>query len=550
MRDTWNKAIKISDIRTEDRERFASLGIDFSSFSNCYILPGFADVHVHLREPGFLYKETIQTGTMAAAAGGFTDIFSMPNLDPCPDSREHLQVQLDAIRKDAKVHVYPYGAITVGEKGEQLADLRAMASDVIAFTDDGKGVASEDYMRQAMKQAKELGRIIVAHCEDESYPKESSESEWKQLKRDIRLVRETGCSYHVCHISTRESVELVRSAKAEGLDITCETAPHYLVLSRDDIEDHGRFKMNPPIKGKEDQVALLEALRDGTIDMIATDHAPHSAEEKAKGFSGSAFGIVGMETAFPVLYTHLVTKGKLTLQELIKLMHTNPRKRFGLPLNRHGLKEELEKGGVGTGVCGPRVRTITACQGSEVCPSGCIDTYTLAKELDARYFGRELPHKFKFGVTGCQNNCLKAEENDVGIKGGMNIAYKEDDCISCGVCVKACRQEALKMVDGKVELDAEKCNHCGRCVKSCPVDAWEGTPGYIVSFGGTFGNNIYKGEELLPLIPDKETLFRVTDAAITFFEKNANPSERFRKTLQRVGEEDFRKQLKEAYEGQ
>ena len=174
----------------------------------------------------------------------------------------------------------------------------------------------------------------------------------------------------------------------------------------------------------------------------------------------------------------------------------------------------------------------------------------LAKELDARYFGRELPHKFKFGVTGCQNNCLKAEENDVGIKGGMNIAYKEDDCISCGVCVKACRQEALKMVDGKVELDAEKCNHCGRCVKSCPVDAWEGTPGYIVSFGGTFGNNIYKGEELLPLIPDKETLFRVTDVAITFFEKNANPSERFRKTLQRVGEEDFRKQLKEAYEGQ
>ncbi len=311
MRDTWNTAIKISDIRTEDRERFASLGIDFSSFSNCYILPGFADVHVHLREPGFLYKETIQTGTMAAAAGGFTDIFSMPNLDPCPDSREHLQVQLDAIRKDAKVHVYPYGAITVGEKGEQLADLRAMASDVIAFTDDGKGVASEDYMRQAMKQAKELGRIIVAHCEDESYPKESSESEWKQLQRDIRLVRETGCSYHVCHISTRESVELVRSAKAEGLDITCETAPHYLVLSRDDIEDHGRFKMNPPIK--------------------------------AKGFSGSAFGIVGMETAFPVLYTHLVTKGKLTLQELIKLMHTNPRKRFGLPLNRHGLKEELEK---------------------------------------------------------------------------------------------------------------------------------------------------------------------------------------------------------------
>ena len=214
------------------------------------------------------------------------------------------------------------------------------------------------------------------------------------------------------------------------------------------------------------------------------------------------------------------------------------------------VKDDLAKGGCKPGVCGPRVRTVTACQGNAVCPSGNINSYDIAVKLNERYFGRELPHKFKFGVTGCQNNCLKAEENDVGIKGDMNIAYKEDDCISCGVCVKACRQEALKMVDGKVELDAEKCNHCGRCVKSCPVDAWEGTPGYIVSFGGTFGNNIYKGEELLPLIPDKETLFRVTDAAITFFEKNANPSERFRKTLQRVGEEDFRKQLKEAYEGQ
>lgn len=214
------------------------------------------------------------------------------------------------------------------------------------------------------------------------------------------------------------------------------------------------------------------------------------------------------------------------------------------------VKDDLAKGGCKPGVCGPRVRTVTACQGNAVCPSGNINSYDIAVKLNERYFGRELPHKFKFGVTGCQNNCLKAEENDVGIKGGMNIAYKEDDCISCGVCVKACRQEALKMVDGKVELDAEKCNHCGRCVKSCPVDAWEGTPGYIVSFGGTFGNNIYKGEELLPLIPDKETLFRVTDAAITFFEKNANPSERFRKTLQRVGEEDFHKQLKEAYEGQ
>ena len=343
MRDTWNTAIKISNIEAEDRGRLASLGIDFSSFSNCYILPGFTDVHVHLREPGFLYKETIETGTMAAAAGGFTDIFSMPNLNPCPDSRHHLQVQLDAIKKDAKVRVYPYGAITVGEKGERLADLKELAPDVIAFTDDGKGVANEEYMRQAMKTAKKLGKIIVAHCEDESYPKDSPESEWKQLERDIALVRETGCSYHICHISTKESVELVRAAKAEGLDITCETAPHYLVLSRENIEDHGRFKMNPPIKGEKDKEALLEALRDGTIDMIATDHAPHSEEEKAKGFAGSAFGIVGMETAFPVLYTHLVAKGRMTLQELIKLLDVNPRKRFGLPINRGGLTEELKK---------------------------------------------------------------------------------------------------------------------------------------------------------------------------------------------------------------
>ncbi len=343
MRDTWNTAIKISNIEAEDRGRLASLGIDFSSFSNCYILPGFTDVHVHLREPGFLYKETIETGTMAAAAGGFTDIFSMPNLNPCPDSRQHLQVQLDAIKKDAKVRVYPYGAITVGEKGERLADLKELAPDVIAFTDDGKGVANEEYMRQAMKTAKKLGKIIVAHCEDESYPKDSPESEWKQLERDIALVRETGCSYHICHISTKESVELVRAAKAEGLDITCETAPHYLVLSRENIEDHGRFKMNPPIKGEKDKEALLEALRDGTIDMIATDHAPHSEEEKAKGFAGSAFGIVGMETAFPVLYTHLVAKGRMTLQELIKLLDVNPRKRFGLPINRGGLTEELKK---------------------------------------------------------------------------------------------------------------------------------------------------------------------------------------------------------------
>lgn len=213
------------------------------------------------------------------------------------------------------------------------------------------------------------------------------------------------------------------------------------------------------------------------------------------------------------------------------------------------VKEKLAKGGVGTGVCGPRVRTVTACQGSEICPSGCIDTYTLAKELDERYFGRELPHKFKFGVTGCQNNCLKAEENDVGIKGGMTVECSHDDCIQCGVCVKACREGALSMEDGRIVIDRDKCNNCARCVKSCPTDAWKGTPGYIVSFGGIFGNHIYKGEQLVPIIRDKETLFRVTDAAISFFEKHANGGERFRLTLQRVGEEEFKKEIQAAYEG-
>ena len=234
-------------------------------------------------------------------------------------------------------------------------------------------------------------------------------------------------------------------------------------------------------------------------------------------------------------------------------VHTTSRQGIEIPFIKveqlAEVKEALAAGGVKTGVCGPRVRTVTACQGSEVCPSGCIDTYTLARELDERYFGRELPHKFKFGVTGCQNNCLKAEENDVGIKGGMEVKYIENACISCGVCVKACRSSALSLVDGKVILDASKCNNCGRCVKSCPTDAWEGTPGYIVSFGGTFGNSIYKGEELVPLIKDKETLFRVTDAAIEYFEENAKPSERFRKTLERLGEEGLKEKVQAAYNG-
>ena len=339
MRNRSGYCLKVKDIDMAERVRLESLGIDVSLFSDCYILPGFADVHVHLREPGFLYKETVATGTAAAAAGGFTDIFSMPNLNPCPDSREHLQVQLDAIEKDALVNVYPYGAITVNEAGEEMADLEDIAGDVIAFTDDGRGVASEEMMLEAMQRARALDRIIVAHCEDENYPKASSETEWKQLERDIELVRKTGCSYHVCHISTKESVELVKKARSQGLDVTCETAPHYLTISKDEIEDDGRFKMNPPIKSAEDRRALIEAVKDGTIDMLATDHAPHSAEEKSKGFAGSAFGIVGMETAFPVMYTHLVEKGIIDIDELMKLMYENPRRRFGLDVR--SLSEEL-----------------------------------------------------------------------------------------------------------------------------------------------------------------------------------------------------------------
>ncbi len=318
-------------LNMEEVEQVAkSIEIDLNSRFDLMILPGLTDVHVHLREPGFSYKETIKTGTLAAAAGGFTKILSMPNLDPVPDSREHLDIQLDIIEKDACVHVYPYGAITKGEKGEALADLEDIAKDVIAFTDDGRGVMSDDLMREAMIKAKELGKLVVAHCEDENFPRESSEAEFKQLARDLQLVRETGCAYHMCHVSTKESVELIRQAKAEGLDVTCETAPHYLVFSKETIEDHGRFKMNPPIKYEEDRQALLEALKDGTIDMIATDHAPHSAEEKAGGMAGAAYGIVGLETAFPVLYTHLVEKNVITLDRLIQLLTIEPNERFGL----------------------------------------------------------------------------------------------------------------------------------------------------------------------------------------------------------------------------
>ena len=320
---------------------------DIISFDNMYIFPGFADVHVHLREPGFSYKETIKTGTLASAHGGYTAVCSMPNLNPVPDSTEHLKKQLDIIEKDACIHVYPYGSITAGQKGEKLSDMEGMAKDIIAFSDDGRGVQSDEMMREAMLKAKFLGKMIVAHCEvndllkggyihDGEYAKEHghrgicSESEWKQIERDLKLVEETGCSYHVCHISTKESVEIIRQAKAKGLDVTCETGPHYLILDDSNLQEHGRFKMNPPLRGKEDRLALIEGIKDGTIDMIATDHAPHSKEEKGRGLENSLMGVVGIETAFPLMYTYFVETGIITLEKLIELMSINPRKRFGI----------------------------------------------------------------------------------------------------------------------------------------------------------------------------------------------------------------------------
>ena len=314
------------------------------------VFPGFCDVHVHFREPGFSYKETVASGSLAAAAGGYTDVCTMPNLDPVPDSVEHLSEQLDIIARDAVIGVHPYGAITVGEKGEKIADLEGMANDVIGFSDDGRGVQSDEMMREAMLRAKKLGKMIVAHCEvndllrggyihDGEYAQAHghrgicSESEWRQIERDLKLVKEIGCDYHVCHISTKESVELIRAAKAEGVRVTCETGPHYLILCDKDIQEHGRFKMNPPLRSESDRDALIEGVLDGTIDMIATDHAPHSVEEKSRGLEKSAFGIVGLETAFPLMYTHFVRTGRMSMEKLLELMVYNPRERFGLPLD-------------------------------------------------------------------------------------------------------------------------------------------------------------------------------------------------------------------------
>ena len=313
---------------------------------NAAVFPGFVDVHVHLREPGFSYKETIRTGTLAAARGGFAHVCPMPNLNPVPDSREHLEEQLEIIRRDAVVHVHPYGAITRGEKGETLADLEAMAPDTAGFSDDGRGVQSPELMRSAMAEAKRLNKIIAAHCEDNSllrggyihdgaYAREHghrgicSESEWGQIARDLELAAETGVKYHVCHVSAKESVQVIREAKARGVDVTCEVGPHYLVYCDEDLQEDGRFKMNPPLRSREDRAALIQGVQDGTIDMIATDHAPHSAEEKGRGLEKSAMGVVGLETSFAACYTHLVRPGLISLEKLVDLMHGAPKRRFG-----------------------------------------------------------------------------------------------------------------------------------------------------------------------------------------------------------------------------
>ncbi len=324
------------------------------------LLPGFCDVHVHFREPGFCYKETVETGSRAAARGGYTAVCTMPNLNPVPDSVEHISLQLEAVKRDAAIKVFPYASITVGEMGETLSDMENLAPLCIAFSDDGRGVQSDELMYKAMKKAKALGKMIVAHCEvnellrggyihDGEYAKAHghrgicSESEYEQIARDIELVRRTGVSYHVCHISTKESVELIRQAKRDGLDITCETGPHYLVFDDSDLKEDGKWKMNPPLRSKADREALIEGILDGTIDMIATDHAPHSAEEKSRGLEKSAFGIVGIETAFSVMYTHFVKTGIISLERLAELLSTNPAKRFKIDISKDFTVWDLEK---------------------------------------------------------------------------------------------------------------------------------------------------------------------------------------------------------------
>lgn len=334
---------RIVDISREIQQEGAAV----FSFNNMFVFPGFTDVHVHLREPGFSYKETIETGSMAAAHGGYTSICAMPNLKPCPDCLENLEKELEPIRKTAKVHVYPYATITKGELGEELSDIESLSKAAFGFSDDGRGVQNENMMLDAMEKVKENGSFIAAHCEDNSllfggyihdgeYAKKHvhkgicSQSEWKPIERDIALAKKTKCKYHVCHISTKESVELIRKAKADGVDISCETGPHYLTMNDSMLQEDGRFKMNPPIRSEQDRLALIEGIKDGTVDMIATDHAPHSSEEKSRGLEKSLMGVVGLETAFAVCYTKLVKTGVISLERLIELLSVNARKRFGI----------------------------------------------------------------------------------------------------------------------------------------------------------------------------------------------------------------------------
>ena len=354
-----------ADASVADGIRASFLSSSFSVYNSdryC-VFPGFCDVHVHFRAPGFSYKETVFSGSQAAARGGYTCVCTMANLNPVPDTPEHLHQQLDLIRENACIHVHPYGAITMGLKGEVLADLEGMAADVAGFSDDGKGVQADSMMRSAMEKAKALDKIIVAHCEvnellkggyihDGDYARQHghrgicSESEWVQIARDLELGEQIGCKYHVCHISTKESVNIIRKAKARGVNVTCETGPHYLVMDDSMLKEEGRFKMNPPLRSKEDRDALILGLQDGTIDMIATDHAPHSAEEKSRGLEGSAFGVVGIETAFPICYTYLVKRGIITLEKLMDLLVTNPRSRFGLPVGGDFSVWDLEAEGI------------------------------------------------------------------------------------------------------------------------------------------------------------------------------------------------------------
>ncbi len=344
LKNSFKDMDRVRSFVTEEEFKRLEAGI----FAGKYIVvPSFVDVHVHFREPGFFYKESILTGSQAAAHAGYSHVMPMPNLNPVPDSKEHLKEELDIIKRDAVINVIPYGSITVGEKGKELADLEGMAPDVCAFSDDGVGLNDPELMKEAMRRAKTLGKLVVAHCEDlelraggyihdgryarlNGHKGICSESEWKPIERDLKLAEQTGAGYHVCHISTKESVKVIREAKSRGVNVTCETAPHYLVLDDMCLKEEGRYKMNPPIRSEEDRLALIEGIKDGTIDCIATDHAPHSAEEKSRGLKDSAMGIVGLETAFPVIYSCLVKEGIIDMDKLIELMCMNPRKRFGL----------------------------------------------------------------------------------------------------------------------------------------------------------------------------------------------------------------------------